>query len=165
MNEIQTALSLTQPWASLVVGGHKCIETRSWQTRYRGPLLIHASKGFPASARDLCETEPFRSALADMGVATWRELPTGAVLGGVTLVDCLPTSFDAFTSATTGLTANQISIEMMFGDFSGGRFGWRLREAWELASPVSCSGALSLWAVPESVASAVKAQRRPECQP
>ena len=37
------ALSLRQPWASLIANGHKTIETRTWRTRYRGPLAIHAS--------------------------------------------------------------------------------------------------------------------------
>lgn len=37
-------ISLLQPWASLVILGHKKIETRSWNTKYRGDLLIHASK-------------------------------------------------------------------------------------------------------------------------
>src|SRR4051812_42520238 len=44
-------LSLTQPWASLVAIGAKQIETRSWRTHYRGPLLIHASAGFPGECR------------------------------------------------------------------------------------------------------------------
>lgn len=38
------ALSLWQPWASLVAIGAKTIETRSWSTSYRGPLAIHAAK-------------------------------------------------------------------------------------------------------------------------
>lgn len=38
------AISLWQPWASLVVLGAKKIETRHWSTNYRGPLLIHAAK-------------------------------------------------------------------------------------------------------------------------
>jgi hypothetical protein len=37
------ALSVKQPWASLIALGEKTIECRSWSTRYRGPLLIHAS--------------------------------------------------------------------------------------------------------------------------
>ena len=41
------ALTLTQPWASLVAIGAKRIETRSWSTPYRGLLAIHAAKGFP----------------------------------------------------------------------------------------------------------------------
>ena len=38
-------ITLTQPWATLVAIGAKRIETRSWPTRYRGPLAIHAAIG------------------------------------------------------------------------------------------------------------------------
>ena len=38
------ALSVKQPWASLIAGGHKTIEWRSWRTHYRGPLLICSGK-------------------------------------------------------------------------------------------------------------------------
>ena len=38
------ALSIMQPWAWLIANGHKDIENRSWPTRYRGPVLIHAGK-------------------------------------------------------------------------------------------------------------------------
>lgn len=41
------ALSLWQPWASLIALGVKTIETRGWSTKYRGPLLIHAAKRAP----------------------------------------------------------------------------------------------------------------------
>ncbi len=48
------ALTLWQPWASLVALGVKTIETRSWSTTYRGPLAIHAAAKKPARvwARD-----------------------------------------------------------------------------------------------------------------
>jgi hypothetical protein len=39
------ALSIKQPWATLIAQGYKKIENRTWVTSYRGPLLIHASKG------------------------------------------------------------------------------------------------------------------------
>jgi hypothetical protein len=38
------ALSIKQPWANLIVSGEKTIETRTWQTSYRGPLLIVSAK-------------------------------------------------------------------------------------------------------------------------
>jgi hypothetical protein len=38
------ALSIRQPWAHLIVAGIKQIENRTWTTRYRGPLLIHAGQ-------------------------------------------------------------------------------------------------------------------------
>ena len=41
------AITLRQPWASLVALGVKAIETRSWSTRYRGPLAIHAAARQP----------------------------------------------------------------------------------------------------------------------
>lgn len=39
------AISIRQPWAWLIVNGFKDIENRSWDTKYRGMVLIHASKG------------------------------------------------------------------------------------------------------------------------
>lgn len=38
------ALSVRQPWASLIASGRKTIEVRTWRTNYRGPLIICASK-------------------------------------------------------------------------------------------------------------------------
>ena len=38
------ALSVKQPWASMIANGEKTIELRSWQTRYRGKLMICSSK-------------------------------------------------------------------------------------------------------------------------
>ena len=38
-------LTLKQPWASFVMQGDKKYEFRSWKTKYRGELLIHAGKG------------------------------------------------------------------------------------------------------------------------
>ena len=43
------ALTIRQPWASLIAAGMKTIETRGWSTRYWGPLLIHAGKTKPVS--------------------------------------------------------------------------------------------------------------------
>lgn len=36
------ALTIIQPWATLIASGHKMNETRSWKTNYRGEVLIHA---------------------------------------------------------------------------------------------------------------------------
>lgn len=38
------AISLWQPWASLIAAGVKSIETRGWPTNYRGQIAIHAAK-------------------------------------------------------------------------------------------------------------------------
>lgn len=69
------AVTLTQPWATLVAIGAKQIETRSWPTNYRGPLAIHAGKGpstigWPQLNHICNRTEPFRSVL--QVAAAWR---------------------------------------------------------------------------------------------
>jgi len=40
------ALSIRQPWAHLITHGLKTLENRTWNTKFRGEFLIHASKGF-----------------------------------------------------------------------------------------------------------------------
>jgi hypothetical protein len=52
MNETlpTVALSIQQPWAWLIVNGRKDIENRTWRTRFRGPVLIHAGKAIDRDA-------------------------------------------------------------------------------------------------------------------
>jgi activating signal cointegrator 1 len=57
------AISLLQPWATLVVMGVKTIETRSWQTPHRGELLIHASLG--KKGQVLCSQPHFNKYIKD----------------------------------------------------------------------------------------------------
>ena len=95
------ALSLTQPWATLVVLGAKSFETRSWTTTYRGPLLIHAAKRFPSYARAFAETERALSRLP-------RKLPFGGIIGKAILENV----YRAEEIAPT-LTA----LELLYGDY------------------------------------------------
>lgn len=74
------ALSLTQPWATLVATGAKQIETRSWSTKYRGPLYIHAAKGFPAYAREFAHEVYGNPAVLPY-------IPMGAIVGRAYLLD------------------------------------------------------------------------------
>lgn len=47
------ALSIRQPWAWLIVHGHKGLENRNWNTTQRGRILIHAPKTLDREAWDL----------------------------------------------------------------------------------------------------------------
>ena len=135
-------LSLTQPYATLISLGVKCIETRSWQTPYRGRLAIHAAKDFPKDARAMCLKEPFKRVLMAAGIESLADLPLGALLATVQLVDCVP----------TGKVRSQLSSEeYAFGDYSAGRFAWLLGDVQRLAVPVPARGALRLWTVDRSV--------------
>ncbi len=128
-------LSFTQPWASLVCLGEKKIETRSWKTSYRGPLLIHASKGYPGWAKNAAKEEPFYSSLRPNGVYSYPELACGKIIGSCVLKDCIP------TSGVKDLSEK----EEEFGDYADGRFAWILEDGQFLPQPVAVKGALGLW--------------------
>jgi len=131
-----TALSLTQPWASLVVWGFKGWETRGFSVTHRGPLVIQAAKGFPGWAIDYCYDELFASALRQMGILHPKDLPRGMVVGVVDLVGCLRTEQ---VRASIGYQ------EVAFGDYSDGRWAWRLRNPRRLSAPIEAKGSLGLW--------------------
>ena len=133
------ALTIQQPWATLVAIGAKRIETRSWRTSYRGPLAIHAAKGFPKSARELCRDNPFHAALYSAGWASKSysgELPLGVVLATCRLVACTLTSL-AFEEQLS-------TAERAFGDYSPGRYAWVLEDVKPIM-PRSAKGSLGLW--------------------
>ena len=48
-------LTIKQPWATLIMQGDKRFEFRSWQTKYRGDLLIHAGKGIDKNGMKLAK--------------------------------------------------------------------------------------------------------------
>lgn len=130
------ALTIIQPWASLIAIGAKKIETRSWHTSYRGPLAIHAAKGLPLNARALCSETPFMEYLGDHYMSV-NDLPRGMVIAICQLVACTLTSL-AFEERLT-------DQERCFGNYSPGRFGWILEDVKPLAEPIPAKGALSLW--------------------
>ena len=43
-------ITVKQPWASLIANGYKTYEFRTWNTKYRGDILIHAGKGIDKKA-------------------------------------------------------------------------------------------------------------------
>jgi len=132
-------ISLTQPYATLVAVRAKKIETRSWYTPYRGPLGIHASKGFPRWARALCSEEPYKSALAQAGIYSYRDLPLGVLLAKGDLTDCLEINPYGFIKPP--------EPELSFGDYSTGRFAWLLADMEPLPEPVLWKGQLRLFEV------------------
>jgi hypothetical protein len=111
------ALSVRQPWAWAIVYGNKNIENRTWQTEYRGPVLIHAGR----------QLDPDFS-LMDMEQRVGRMIPalerrTGGIVGIVDVV---------------GMTRASKS------DWFCGPWGWQLNNPRPLDF-VACRGALSLF--------------------
>lgn len=136
---VERAISLTQPWATLVAIGAKKYETRSWRTNYRGWLAIHAAKGFPKDCRALCYRMPFALELAKAEYDRYENLPLGQVIAIAQLVGCV----------STDMWKPQIgSSEWDFGDYSGGRFAWALENVRRI-TPFQAKGALGIWRLPE----------------
>lgn len=153
------AITLWQPWASFMVAAPdplKSIETRSWSTTYRGPLLIHAAKREPAWVRNLfLENQPLlrllvtlrRNASGQFFLAdVFDSLPRGAILGGGTLVGCEPTE---------RVSVAPDSSEGRLGDYSPGRWAWGITRAYSLREPVAANGKQGLWAPSPELMSAV----------
>ena len=136
------ALTLTQPWATLVALKAKRTETRSWHTSYRGPLAIHAAKRMPKPANLLCWQEPFRTVLEAGGYKPGDGpptnpfgLPLGAVVAIAVLIDIQPIN----------LENHPTEPEYSFGNYTPGRFAWILQDVYPLPEPIPANGTLGLW--------------------
>lgn len=140
------ALTLYQPHASLAVAGLKRNETRSWPTKYRGRLAIHAGRALHPELRMLCNTPIIARALAELGHDTFEELPRGAVLGEVTLVDCLKMG-DRY-DIQNNPAVKPGTLERAAGIYEEGRWVWVLEDPKPYEKAIPARGALGLWEWP-----------------
>ena len=101
------ALTLYQPWATLIAIGAKKIETRSWGTNYRGPLAIHAGKN--REWEYLINETPFYKALS------------------------------------THPTVWHMQPPIPWGDYTIGRYMWKLEHVKILPEPIPAKGFQGLW--------------------
>lgn len=140
------ALTLTQPWATLVAIGAKRIETRSWSTGYEGSLAIHAAKGFPEDARMDCIGGAIQDALDAAGFDEGN-LPRGVIVATARLVRVLPIySFATIRTQVREYCGVHInSDEEAFGDYSPRRFAWVFTDIVRIEPPIAAKGALGLW--------------------
>lgn len=86
------AISLWQPWATFIAIGEKWLETRSWSTSYRGPLLIHAAKRLPEGGAfgDWNVNRLSRSMWRATNPLVSMSLPLGAAVATAELVHVVP---------------------------------------------------------------------------
>ena len=78
------AISLRQPWAWLVVNGHKNVENRTWATSFRGPVLIHAARRWGREER--VNLEMVRR---EFGIDVPDDLHLGGIVGKANVTDCV----------------------------------------------------------------------------
>lgn len=92
------ALSIRQPWASLICRGTKDVENRTWKTKYRGKLLIHASSyKCPKDFANRLPLEMGNILYNDntYGSLDFNDFPSSAIIGYVDLVDCVEGEYDS----------------------------------------------------------------------
>ena len=122
------ALSVRQPWAELIILGFKDIEIRTWATKYRSRLLIHAGTTLDLPA-----------------VVRWfrrrKDVPTGAVVGSVKLVGVV-----RFTRKTWKEWGDR---HLDNGRFPTDRnlYAWILEDPRPFTEPIPYLGALKLFRV------------------
>lgn len=148
------ALSLWEPWASLMRAGAKKIETRSWGTSYRGPLLICAAKMRDADALDLLHDSDFQRGLLPLRQPTGNVLSVlsfGCAVALVNLCACVRTD-----RRPADLEHRFTADEFIFGDLSPGRYAW-VTENLRALKPFPVRGQQGLWELPLEIVRLVEA--------
>lgn len=135
------ALTIHQPYAALIAHGLKIYETRSWSTRYRGEIAIHAGKSQDSlkwlahgigAQRDEVKHVVHEAEL-------WQEI---RVLGAVIATGTLSGIFRAEDIREYSGTSRR---ELLLGNYYDGRFGWEITNVQLLPEPIYCTGGQGLW--------------------
>jgi hypothetical protein len=155
------AITIYQPWASLIAVGAKRYETRSWATKHRGKIAIHAGKKRPSKLLTAAEYEFYRRAMGVLGYDSAGRrtessiaCPLGAVIATAEIVECwevirkdkhgaalLVNRIDKYDDRIIREPVN----ELLFGDFTPGRYAWELANVKLLDTPIPVKGKQGLW--------------------
>ena len=151
-------ITIRQPWASLIACGAKIYETRSWPTRYRGPIAIHAgvTNNDPLIVKWLCGKQYVTEQQQKIMLSDSDELPHGAIIATAELVDVWRIRESGTGVCAEKLAEDNHSIlsghiifpdlkEQDLGDWTDGRYAWELRNVKILPEPVKIKGRLGLW--------------------
>ena len=128
-------LTIDPVWAWAIMFGPKRVENRTWDTSHRGPLLIHAGQNRSREAAARAELER-------LGVEVPQDIPRGAILGSVDLVDVVRTAgFQYQRPLMDEFDEHNIATD----PFASGPFCWILRDPKPLPEPIPAVGKQGLW--------------------
>lgn len=121
------ALSIRQPWAWLIVNGHKDIENRDWATPFRGRFLVHASKTITRSYYELefklgLWTD-YRIDVEALGLPAFEDLQLGGFVGWSTVEGCVRDHPSPWKHPDSYGFVLRDSTPIPFVPYSG-RLGW-----------------------------------------
>ena len=120
-------ITIKQPWASLIAKGYKEYEFRTWKTKYRGDILIHAGKSMNKEA-----IRRFESYHLDYSV--------GKIIAKARLTDCIEVD-DKFRKEV--IPRNPL-VYKGISDTKWQGYGFKLENVEEI-DPIEVNGKLSLW--------------------
>ncbi len=127
------AITISQPYASMIADGLKWIENRTWPTSYRGELAIHAGKGLQYLTRE-----------------ELNEYPNGCVIAIARLTACVSFkqieehSHNSLRELPLAVGAKRLWKEAAAHVHAEGPWCWVL-EGTRKIQPVACRGAQGLW--------------------
>lgn len=139
------ALTVKQPWASLIVEGIKDIENRTWRCpqKYIGKrVLIHASAkpvpGLPCRAlTPLQYATVFSAGKLDALIG-----PNGAIIGSVEIVDCVINHPSIWAEKTEVVNDFEFGYFPIYGKKI---YNWVLANPVKFDKPIPSKGRLSFW--------------------
>ena len=123
-----------QPYAYAITAGLKQYETRPRKTNIRGRVAVHAGKLDEIRATKGLSDRDFWELMGAIGGKT--DLPRGAVVGTVEIVDCVPVEEVISTLSER---------ERLLGDYSPGRFAWVPKNPVAFDTPVPAKGKQGWW--------------------
>lgn len=133
-------ISIWQPWASLIVLGHKFFETRTWAppTSVIGQTIgIASTKNVLPAQRAAFEEENFQKFYQTLDMPPFDELPRGHLVGTARL--------DSYEQITEDFLDEITFEEQAYGWFKIGGYAWRLMDRKPLPHPIPIRGAQGLF--------------------
>ena len=121
-------ITIKQPFASLIAEGFKEYEFRSWRTKYRGDILIHAGKGVDKKAMKRYEHLNL-------------EYPAGCILAKATITDCIYVDDNMVELLKE---KDPLVYYGIINDMDWDGYGFKLENVKKI-EPISVNGKLSLW--------------------
>ena len=119
------ALTLKNPWASLVINGYKEYEFRTWKTNYRGKILIHA--GLSLENDQVNKFKNYNLSYIK-----------GAIIGEAILKDCILVD-EKFNKEL------YFKNPLVYGNNHIGNYAWKLIKIKKYPEPIYIKGKLGLW--------------------
>lgn len=119
-------LTIKEPWASLIINGYKKYEFRSWKTKYRGKILIHA--GMTLEKENAKRFQEYN-----------LEYYKGAIIGEAIITDCIlvDVKFNEELRKINPLVyAKSNHVET---------YAWKLENIKKYDKPIYIKGKLGLW--------------------